>query len=86
MIIFTRVHVLENVIFIQLVGFKGGNMTIGGFHIDMIGFGIHPKRSTTVLFCCKDDSNSTLSEVFPHMYPFVLLKVGISFDLSKFHR
>ncbi|XP_071131860.1 uncharacterized protein [Mytilus edulis] len=55
-------------------GFKGGNMTIRGYHSDMVGFGIHPENSTSVTFCCKEDSNITLLEVFPHNYPFVLLK------------
>ncbi|CAC5376532.1 unnamed protein product [Mytilus coruscus] len=54
--------------------FKEGNITIGGYHIDMVQFGIHSGYSTSVSFCCKEDSNSTLSEVFPHDYPFVLLK------------
>ncbi|CAC5409404.1 unnamed protein product [Mytilus coruscus] len=55
-------------------GFKEGNMTVRGYHIDIVGFGIHSTDSTTVTFCCKEDSNSTLSEVFPHDFPFVLLK------------
>ncbi|CAC5370001.1 unnamed protein product [Mytilus coruscus] len=55
-------------------GFKEGNITIRGYHIDMVGFRIHSGYSTSVTFCCKEDSNSTLSEVLPHDYPFVLLK------------
>ena len=65
----------KQILFIQLIGFKEGNMTIRGYHIDIVGFGIHAKDSTTVTFCCKEDSNSTLSDVFPHDFPFVLLKV-----------
>ncbi|CAG2192076.1 unnamed protein product [Mytilus edulis] len=36
-------------------GFKEGNITIGGYHIDMVGFGIRSVDSTSVKFCCKED-------------------------------
>jgi hypothetical protein len=52
-----------------------GTLSIEGYNTEYRGF--LPTNDTSkleLIFCCREDPNSTLSQILPSTYPFVLLK------------
>jgi hypothetical protein len=63
--------------FVFVLGFGEGSLLFSGYDADNEG-----RLSNTIMndmvylsFCCREDENSTLSDVLPTSFPFVLLKV-----------
>jgi hypothetical protein len=55
-----------------------GTLSIEGYNTEYRGF--LPTNDTSkleLIFCCREDPNSTLSQILPSTYPFVLLKVTV---------
>ena len=55
-----------------------GALSIEGYNTEYRGF--LPTNDTSkleLIFCCREDPNSTLSQILPSTYPFVLLKVTV---------
>jgi hypothetical protein len=55
-----------------------GTLSIDGYNTEYRGF--LPTNDTNkleLIFCCREDPNSTLSQILPSTHPFVLLKVPI---------
>ena len=55
-----------------------GTLSIEGYNTEYRGF--LPTNDTSkleLIFCCREDPNSTLSQILPLTYPFVLLKVPV---------
>ena len=55
-----------------------GTLSIEGYNTEYRGF--LPTNDTSkleLIFCCREDPNSTLSQILPSTYPFVLLKVPV---------
>ena len=55
-----------------------GTLSIDGYNTEYRGF--LPTNDTSkleLIFCCREDPNSTLSQILPSTYPFVLLKVPV---------
>ena len=68
----------ERLIVLYLIGFSMGTLSIDGYNTEYRGF--LPTNDTSkleLIFCCREDPNSTLSQVLPSTYPFVLLKVPV---------
>ena len=55
-----------------------GTLSIEGYNTEYRGF--LPTDDTSkleLIFCCREDPNSTLSQTLPLTYPFILLKVPV---------
>ena len=55
-----------------------GTLSIEGYNTEYRGF--LPTNDTSkleLIFCCREDPNSILSQILPLTYPFVLLKVPV---------
>jgi hypothetical protein len=68
----------ERLIVLYLIGFSMGTLSIDGYNTEYRGF--LPTNDTSkleLIFCCREDPNSTLSQTLPLTYPFILLKVHI---------
>jgi hypothetical protein len=55
-----------------------GTLSIEGYNTEYTGF--LPTDDTSkleLIFCCREDPNSTLSQTLPLTYPFILLKVPV---------
>jgi hypothetical protein len=55
-----------------------GTLSIEGYNTEYRGF--LPTNDTSkleLIFCCREDPNSTLSQTLPLTYPFILLKVPV---------
>jgi len=55
-----------------------GTLSIEGYNTEYRG--ILPTNDTSkleLIFCCREDPNSTLSQTLPLTYPFILLKVQV---------
>ena len=65
-------------IVLYLIGFSMGTLSIEGYNTEYRGF--LPTNDTSkleLIFCCREDPNSTLSQTLPLTYPFILLKVPV---------
>ena len=55
-----------------------GTLSIDGYNTEYRGF--LPTKDISkleLIFCCREDPNSTLSQTLPLTYPFILLKVPV---------
>jgi hypothetical protein len=55
-----------------------GTLSIEGYNTEYRGF--LPTDDTSkleLIFCCREDPNSTLSQTLPLTYPFISLKVPV---------
>jgi len=55
-----------------------GTLSIDGYNTEYRGFlPTNDISKLELIFCCREDPNSTLSQTLPLTYPFILLKVPV---------